>query len=421
MNKIQVWVLAMAAVLLLCRPLSSQNLQVSGYVKNFSIFFSLPEMLAGEESEAADSMGAVTNRFRLRISAELWDGLEFNLAYDLFPRIQDPALFQETLFFPGTVSPGYRLTDFRDRIYPVPEEQAGSFGLFHNLDRLVVMKRFSWADLYLGRQAVAWGSARIINPADIIAPFSFNQLDTEERRGVDAVRLRIPLGMMDELDLGVAAGRDFKPETSAAFLRWKFYILQTDISLLSLAFRRHLLIGFDLARAIGGAGAWCETALVFPQIFEDDPVIQEDRYFRLSAGLDYNLTSRLYGFAEYHFSSAGSNQPRRYFDLFSTSAFQDGSVYLMGKHYIGIGAAYQITPLIPGTVLFLFNAGDKSLTLAPQLEYNIAPDIYLSGGCYLGFGSGPEQAVSGEPETQVLTSEFGSYPDMVFTSFRIYF
>lgn len=421
MKKLKSWVFAAGILLIFTQISTAQSVRVSGYLKNFSIFFSMPELLMGGNDAAANSMGAVTNRFRLQISAEIWNDMEINLAYDLSPRIQDPALFQETLFFPGTVSPGYRLTDFRERIYPSPEEQAGSFGLFHNLDRLFVMKRFSWADLYIGRQAVAWGPARIINPTDIIAPFSFNQLDTEERRGVDAVRLRIPLGMMDELDLGVVAGRDFKPGTSAAFLRWKFYLWQTDISLLSLAFRRHLLIGFNLARAVGGAGAWCETALVFPQIFEDDPLIQEDRYFRLSAGLDYNLTSRLYGFAEYHFSSAGSDQPRSYFNLFSTSAFQDGSVYLMGKHYIGIGATYQITPLIPGTVLILFNAGDQSLTLAPQLEYNIAPDIYLSGGCYLGLGSEPEQAFSGQPETLVLTSEFGSYPDMVFSSFRIYF
>ncbi len=421
MNKIQNWILGAAVVLFFCCPLASQGMRISGYYKNFSIFFSMPEMLINEESLSSNRMGVVTNRFRMQISADLWDDIEFNLAYDLSPRIQDPALFQETMFFPGTVSPGYRLTDFRDQIYPPPQDPASSFGLFHNLDRLVVMKRFSWADLYVGRQAVAWGSARIINPTDIIAPFSFNQLDTEERRGVDAVRLRIPLGMMDELDMGVVSGQDFKAETSAVFLRWKFYVWRTDISFLSLAFRRHLLIGLNLARAMGGAGAWCEAALVFPRIFEQDLFVEEDRYFRLSAGLDYNFTSRFYGFAEYHFSSAGSNQPRTYFDLFSTSAFQDGSVYLMGKHYLGVGATYQITSLMPASGLLLFNASDKSLTLAPQLEYNISPDIYLSGGCYLGLGPGLEAADPGHPKAVVMRSEFGTYPDMVFTSFRIYF
>jgi len=116
----------------------------------------------------------------------------------------------------------------------------------------------------VGRQAIAWGNARIINPTDIIAPFSFNELDTEERRGVDAVRVRIPLGMMDELDLGVVAGRDFNRDRSAFFIRGKTYLLKTDLSLLMTGFRKHLMIGFDLSRSVGGAGIWLEAAHVSP-------------------------------------------------------------------------------------------------------------------------------------------------------------
>jgi len=421
MKIIAAWMMMLFLSLGVVCPLQAESIRISGYLKNFSIFFSMSDFLTGGQGMDSDSLGAVNNRFRLRTLIKLWEGVEFNLAYDLSPRVQDPLLFQDTLFFPGTVSPGYRITDFRDRIYPCSQENVRSFGLFHNLDRFMVMKRFKWADLYIGRQAVAWGSARMINPTDIIAPFSFNQLDTEERRGVDAIRLRIPLGMMDELDLGVVAGHDFKSENSAAFVRWKFYLWQTDVSLLSLAFRHHLLLGFDLARSVGGAGLWCETALVFPYLFEKDPLFEEDRYFRLSLGMDYNLTSKLYGYMEYHFSSAGSEQPEEYWNLFSTSAFQDGSVYLMGKHYLGLGGTYQITPLLPGTLMVLFNVSDQSLILAPLLEYNAAPDIYLSAGGYLGLGSGIEPAPEKGVETLIMGSEFGTYPDMVFTSFRFYF
>ncbi len=421
MKKIVVWSVGIFLSLGLGHQLGAENIRISGSYKNFSIFFSMPDFLISGQSLDSDSLGAVNNRFRLRTLIKPWEGVEFKMAYDLSPRIQDPLLFQETFFPLGNISAGYRLTDFRERIYPDPKKSARSFGLFHNLDRFMVMLRFDRADLYIGRQAIAWGSARLINPMDIIAPFSFNQLDTEERRGVDAVRLRIPLGMMDELDLGIVAGKDFKSENSAAFLRYKFYIWRTDVSLLSLAFRHHLLVGFDFARAIGGAGLWCEAAGVFPYLFEKDPLIGEDGYFRFSLGMDTNLTSKLYGYVEYHFSSAGSKQPREYLNLFSTSAFQDGSVYLMGRHYVGVGGTYQITPLLPGSLMILFNASDQSLTLAPFLEYNIAPDIYISAGCYLGFGKGPESILEGELVDQIMKSEFGTYPDMVFTSFRIYF
>ncbi|MBN2105171.1 bifunctional alpha,alpha-trehalose-phosphate synthase (UDP-forming)/trehalose-phosphatase [bacterium] len=60
--------------------------------------------------------------------------------------------------------------------------------------------RIGPAAVYCGRQDIVWGSARTVNPMDVIAPFSFGSLDTEDRRGVDAIRLRIPVGCMGEID-----------------------------------------------------------------------------------------------------------------------------------------------------------------------------------------------------------------------------
>ena len=48
------------------------------------------------------------------------------------------------------------------------------------------------------------------------------------------------------------------------------------------------------------------------------------------------------------------------------------------------------------------------------LEYNIAEDIYLKGGSYIGIGPGPRSSV--QPG-----SEFGSYPNIFYGSFRYYF
>ena len=51
-------------------------------------------------------------------------------------------------------------------------------------------------------QAIAWGSAFVINPTDVIAPYVYNALDQEERYGVDALRVRVPTGALSETDLG---------------------------------------------------------------------------------------------------------------------------------------------------------------------------------------------------------------------------
>jgi hypothetical protein len=398
---------------------SEEKFFLSGYFKNFSIVFLFPEheSVYGLSSPA---IGATNNRLRMKFAMKPLSWLAFDAAYDLSPRIQDPSLFREDLFFAKIETNRYRVADFRPRIYPESDEQTRSFGLYHNLDRFSATVKTKFADIFVGRQAVAWGSARIINPTDIIAPFTFNELDPEERRGVDAVRVRIPLGVMDELDFGYVAGKDFDFDKSAFFLRGKTYVARTDLSLLLLGFYDHLLIGMDIARSIRGAGFWAEAAYVIPDFFKEGT--DGSNYFRLSTGLDYNLTAKMYGFAEYHFSSAGKRKAEDYMDFFQSSAFQDGSVYLMAKHYLGVGLTYQVTPLIPFSGLVLLNINDGSFTLAPHMEYNIAENIYLSMGCYLGFGKKPERIlVPPNPPEILFHSEFGAYPDMIFTSFRVYF
>jgi hypothetical protein len=55
-----------------------------------------------------------------------------------------------------------------------------------------------------------------------------------------------------------------------------------------------------------------------------------------------------------------------------------------------------------------------------MLEYNIAENIYLAGGAYLGIGKRPE-IVDLSSGTFRFHSEFGAYPAMFYTSFRVYF
>ena len=59
---------------------------------------------------------------------------------------------------------------------------------------------------------------------------------------------------------------------------------------------------------------------------------------------------------------------------------------------------------------------DLSIWVGPQVEYNIAEDIYLSAGGFLSIGKRLENG-----ETPEFRSEFGSYPNIIFSSFRAYF
>ena len=404
-----------------CSADASDSVSISGYVKNFSMVFDEPEAM---EDGKGSPIGAVNTRLRLKLSVKPDSLLAFHMAYDISPRIQDPSLFQASPYVFALDPSSYRVEDLDALITPKEDHPDTSFGIYQNLDRFFVSLGYGFGDIYIGRQAIAWGSGHMINPTDILTPFSFTDLDQEERFGVDAIRIRIPLGMMNELDAGYVCGKDFSSREHAFFLRGKGYRWQTDMAILFMGFKEHAMVGVDLTRAIGGAGVWVEGSYVKLDFFRDSnnadvSTSHDSGYARISVGMDGSLTEKLYGFMEYHFNSAGTSSPEGYPDLFSTPAYRDGAVYLMGEHYLGVGGTYQLHPLAPVSATLIYNLTDHSFSFSPETEYNIAEDIYLAAGATLGIGRHPiKPSPSSDP---VLRSEFGAYPDMYWASFRCYF
>ena len=387
---------------------AAAEFRVGGYYKNFSTAFNspLPE---------ASMMGVVVNRLRFNLSYAPTDSLSFAFAYDFTPRVQDPLLFSQSPFAVGIASSRYRVADFESLLYPSEDEPVSSVGIYHNLDRASVQFSTDFADFSIGRDAIAWGSARIVNPTDIIAPYTYDQLDTEDSVGVDAIRVRIPVGVMGEIDAGYIFGPDFEFDKSAVFLRTQLNAVETDFSILLLEFQKDLLVGLDVARGIGGAGFWLETAYVFAEPFDDEPNTI-DNYLRTSIGLDYSFGGETYTFIEYHFNGAGVTEPENFLTNLERPAYTRGGVYLLGIHYLAPGVAYQLTPLISFSGQMLFNLSDPSTWVAPQIAYNIAEDIHLSVGGFVSLGKRPKNSDSTE-----FQSEFGSYPNLFFSSFRVYF
>ena len=388
--------------------IADAEFQVGGYYKNFSTAFNSPV-------PDTPMMGVVTNRLRFNLSYVPADLLSFTFAYDLTPRVQDPLLFSQSPIAVGIASSRYRFADLGSRIYPREDAPVGSAGIYHNLDRASVQFSTDFADISVGRDAIAWGSARIVNPTDIIAPYTYDQLDTEDRVGVDAIRMRIPIGVLGEVDTGYIAGPDFAFNKSAVFLRTQLNAAETDFSILLLEFQKDLLVGLDVARGIGGAGFWLETAYVLTTPFDDEPDTSED-YLRTSIGLDYSFGGETYAFIEYHFNGAGAKRPQNYLTNLDEAAYTRGGVYLLGRHYLAPGVTHQLTPLISFSGQILFNLSDPSMWVAPQIDYNVAEDIHLSIGGFVSIGRRPKNGDS--PEFQ---SEFGSYPNLFFSSFRVYF
>ncbi len=188
-----------------------------------------------------------------------------------------------------------------------------------------------------------------------------------------------------------------------------------------IGFRENLLAGFDLATSWRGAGLWLESAYVWAGALKKESDTGEgDDYLRASLGCDYSFGDKTYGFIEYSYNQAGSGNSSDYASLLGETAYTDGAVYLLGEHYLIPGLSYQITPLLIYNGQLLANLNDPSTYFYSLLEYNFTDNVYLSAGAFIGIGKKPELVFQPTPLAK-MNSEFGTYPDIYFTSFNIYF
>jgi len=422
-RRLNLWNACPGILLFLCAAVPAANgaeLSLRGSIKGYGFVYQPPSIRHfGQSAAAPSALGLSSSRFRFQISYRRNAWLDMDVAYDIAPRIQSSGLAEKALLFEKLDPFVYRAADLRQRLHPGETDASSRFVLGQNLDRAAIALHADCADMTLGRQAIAWGSARVVNPTDVLAPFTFETLDTEERIGIDAARVRIPLGALGEMDSAYIFGRHFKFANSAFYTRARFNAHETDITVLIMGFRENLMAGFDMARSLGGAGFWLETAYVFVDTLSGDGGGPGGGYFRASSGLDFNFTPESYAFIEYHFNGAGASLARDYPAILAHPAYTKGSVYLMSRHYLIPGISHQLSPLVLFTAQCMINAADPSAYLTPQIEYNIAPNTYVGAGAFIGIGEDPDAAM-GDIASR-LRSEFGSYPDIYFGSIRHYF
>ena len=412
MNSSRASVLGLLLLLLPAMP-ARADLRPSGYLKTFlGTLFLPPELrLAGSSPLAAFS----STRLRLQCKERLAPHLSLHAATDLTLKFQNRSLFAQELFAAPVGAQRYRAWDFDPLLLPTNPKNVRQVGLYGNLDRLSLNWATPLGDLTVGRQSIAWGSGRLLSPTDVLAPFAFNTWDTEDRRGVDALRLQIPLGALSGLDLGLVAGHNKFWNEGARYVRGRFRLGRMDTEILVMDLRQNLLLGLNLTGSLGGAGAWLDLAWVDEGFWDRTKTGATASYARLSCGLDTRFSDQLYGFVELHANTAGAGRASDYPQRLNEAAWQGGDIYLLGRFYLGGGLTWTPTPLLSLTLSILANPADASGMLAPQAELNLAENLYLSLGAYLFPGRGFD------PDTRQARSEFGPWPHMAFAALRFYF
>jgi len=350
----------------------------SGNLKSYPIIRDLPA--------ATETQKAWQNSFKFQAQQSFSDVSKSEAAYEM------TATFQKHL--PHTTSePAYRFTDINTYVHDEHNYKDYKTSVVQNLNRLNVSYSFSFADFNLGRQPMNFGAAKSINPTDVLTPFSINTIDKEERFGVDAFVVKVPIEEFSIVEFGTIAGKDFTYEKSAYYVRPKFNIEKFEINLTALKFKKRDLLGFDIQHPISDAGSWLEVAYV------DEPENKIKDFLRLTTGVDYKFKNSLYLSGEYHYNGASTGTKRLNGEDF---------IFLRDKHYAIGTASYELTPLLIGTLQTYFNSKDNSAFSNLKFDYNYTDNIYFSLGNYAGLGNSK-------------TTEFGAYGKTYYLSLRYYF
>ncbi|HAN04556.1 MAG TPA: hypothetical protein DCW72_01495 [Elusimicrobia bacterium] len=405
--------LALLLPLCLAAPALCAEFSLKGYFKTYAYSVEPADLRSSPADQPDGPYAALENKLRLKAG---WGAgrLKAEAAYELVYSARPGELARAR---PLTAGYGYRVSDPEPFLSPAAGGEDRPAALIQNLDRAYLTWSPPAFDLYAGRQPLAFGSGRAVNPTDILAPYPFGTIDTEERRGVDALRLKVPNGEMGEFDAGWLPGRRWAAGEGAGFLRARDRLADADLTLLAAAFRGNLMAGADIEREWGGAMLRAEAARVWTGSF-GGRVPGED-FDRLTAGAEYNfgLLGGTDAWLEYHYNGAGAAGPAGYAALAAKTAYREANVYLLGRHYLAGGAGAQVSALVSAGLAAMLNLGDGSLYVTPSLDWNAAENLYIGAGALLPSGRRARyNGLSASPD-----SEFGLYDRSLYAAARFYF
>ncbi|MBI5508673.1 MAG: hypothetical protein HY903_07960 [Deltaproteobacteria bacterium] len=320
-----------------------------------------------------------------------------------------------------------RLVDFE----PVLADHRGVL-VSHNLDLLAVKAHASFADVTLGRQVLSWGSGRLWNPTDLLSPFAPTDIDREARRGVDALRVSIPLASTAQLELLWLPQKEARDQ--GGVIRGQVNLAGFDIAPSAAKYVRDLVFGFDTSGDLGPLGVHAELA--WTRALDRDELGRRDEFLRGVVGLDARPAEALVLTAEYYFNGWGARDPSGYLDVLRSDRVGRGEVFGAGRHYLGLAANHQVSELLTVQAVALTNLTDPSAMLVPALEYWAAQSVLVRFGGFLPLGRAPDSSglrrlkpQDAALQTDVflqaagslgLRSEYGASPYGLFAQIGLY-
>lgn len=279
---------------------------------------------------------------------------------------------------------------------------------WHDVDRLALTVYGGSVDVTVGRQAITWGISNLFPVADLWARFSPFELDTEEKPGIDAVRVLAYRWAGWEVD-AVLADRGNSDDLSAG-VRATVTLPWADLHVAGGKFWRQAMVMAGIAAPVGRWKLRAEGVLPWDLDGDGvDPV-------RATLGVDW-LHGEWVVTGEYHHNGVGATDPSGYGAVLLDPRFRRGETYYLGRHYLGGVVVYA-----PGndrlsfTLNAMANLQDPSMAVTPVVTYDLGQNVRLSAGGLAALGETPLLGA-----VPVFRSEYGAYGSLVFTRMSVYF
>ncbi len=226
--------------------------------------------------------------------------------------------------------------------------------------------------LKLGLQRIPFGVGRIYNPIDIFNPIDITEVETDERKGTEALRYEYAINQLSNLDLTLSKHK--------RALRLKGYLEVADIALILLKDHQKNLeiIGYEIE------GELPQSNITFRSEggrFEEKQ--KNEIYYHYIVGAEYGFENSLTLLGEFHHNTLHNH-----------------------KHF-ALNLSYQPSPLWILNAITLQNIDDKSILLSPSLTYSLSDESTLQMGIFFYDGK--------------QNSEFSQLEDRFFTHYFINF
>lgn len=243
-----------------------------------------------------------------------------------------------------------------------------------DVDRLYLDFYGRQFDLRVGRQALNWGSARFFNPTD---PFPEVLLAEpwRPRRGVNAVRVSVPFGQLDDVSMVVASNDTL--DALRAATRVRLNVSGTDVGLIG-AWRgdtNQAMAGVDL-RGNLGVGWWVEAAY----LFGDDP------HEEISVGVDYSfpVLEQVVVFAQYYRNGSASSAQGGARLLLETER-DPFAPFVTGRDYLLAGGTVGVLPELSLSAFALQNLNDGTGMVIPTVSWAALDWLEVAAAGQVGY------------------------------------